>query len=405
MAEGTKELTDDLALDMLAVTEGLERGNVRNIPAPGDGVPVRAPARAEDGEGSDGNDGEGLGETAGDDPGPDGRTVQNRDIPVADSGTEDGGEADREDDAQENGSGEEDGKAEEDRKGGAPDGVEKGEPDGDVDPEAAAAAAEYWRRFSMGVERIVGQIFQSEEESRRVFARELESIRVELSHDIKQAARWEIRDTVMEALSGPAEAIAGTGHASTILASVARGEGDVRRRIGEAAGVLGIVQRYLSRDSVMVKGEAMKLEKVLGGEGRIAVRVGAAREMISAAQEELRFVPGEGEPAQRAAQAALARLGTAQMELAAVFGAVGNVDEDMLPHVPGVDRGGIPEPEEVKEARMFRADFYRQYGKDRALVTWVKGGLVAAAIAGAAVLGRMSFYVAEAWDGLAGGLF
>ena len=77
MAEGTKELTDDLALDMLAVTEGLERGNVRNIPAPGDGVPVRAPARAEDGEGSDGNDGEGLGETAGDDPGPDGRTVQN----------------------------------------------------------------------------------------------------------------------------------------------------------------------------------------------------------------------------------------------------------------------------------------------------------------------------------------
>ena len=54
---------------------------------------------------------------------------------------------------------------------------------------------------------------------------------------------------------------------------------------------------------------------------------------------------------------------------------------------------------------MFRADFYRQYGKDRALVTWVKGGLVAAAIGGAAVLGRMSFYVAEAWDGLAGGLF
>ena len=89
-------------------------------------------------------------------------------------------------------------------------------------------------------------------------------------------------------------------------------------------GFLGIVQRYLSRDSVMVKGEAIKLEKVLGGEGRIAVRVGAAREMISAAQEELRFVPGEGEPAQRAAQAALARLGTAQMELAAVFGAVGN---------------------------------------------------------------------------------
>ena len=401
MAEGTKEVTDDLALEMLAVTEGLERRNVRNIPAPGDG----GPARAEDGEGSDGNDGEGLGETAGDDPGSDGGTVQNDDIPVAGSGTEDGGEADREDDAKENGSGEEDGKAEEDRKGGAPDGVEKREPDGEVDPEAVAAAEENWRRFSVGVERIVGQIVQSEEESRRVFASELESIRVELSHDIKQAARWEVRDTVMEALSGPAEAIAGTGHACAILASVARGEGDVRRRIGEAAGVLGIVQRYLSRDKVLVNGEAMKLEKVLGGEGRITVRVAAAGEMISAAQEELRFVPGEGEQAQRAAQAALARLGTAQIELATVFGAVGRVDEDMLPHVAGVDRGGIPEPEEVKEARLFRADFYRQYGKDRALVKWLKGGLVAAAIGGAAVLGRMSLYVAEAWDGLAGGLF
>ena len=239
MAEGTREVTDDLALEMIAVTEGIDRSNVRKIPAPGEDVR----ARAGDGEGSDEEEHEDIGETAGDDRGSDGGTVQIDDIPVAGSGTGDGSEADRKDGAQEKGSEEQDGMAEADRKGGAPDGAGKRERDRQVDVEAAAAAAEEdWRRFSAGVERIVGQIFQSEEESRRIFARELESIRVELSHDIKQAARWEVRDTVMEALSGPAEAIAGTGHASTILASVARGEGDVRRSIGEAAGVLGIVQ-------------------------------------------------------------------------------------------------------------------------------------------------------------------
>ena len=386
MADGTGEVTDSLALEMLAVTERLEKGNVRTVAAPGGG-----PAAADGGDESEG-DGGGVSGEAEPRPG-DVNAVGDRGEPVAEDGRPAGG-------PEEGGGNDGD-----ERKGGDPGVVGKEESRAEAAAEALAAAEESWLKFAEGVERVVGQIVQSSEETRRVFAAELESIRVELSHDIKQAARWEVRDTVMEALSGPAEAIAGTGHASAILASVARGEGDVRRRIGEAAGVLGIVQRYLSRDKVLVDGEAMKLEKVLGGEGRIAVRIGAAAEMISAAQEELRFVPGEGEAAQRAAQAALARLGAAQIELAAVFGATGAVDADMLPHVSGVDRGGTPESEEVREARLFRADFYRRYGKDRALVKWLKGGLAAAAIIGAAVVGRMSLHLAEAWEGVAAGLF
>ena len=186
-----------------------------------------------------------------------------------------------------------------------------------------------------GVERIVYRIAAAQGDIQKQAAENREQLFVELSEEIHRAARWEVRDTVMEVLSGPAEAIAGTGHACAILASVARGEGDIGRGLGEASGVLGIVQRYLDRDSVTVRGEAMKLDKVLGTEGRVAARIGAAKQLIGAAQEELRFVPAEREPAQKAAHAAVARLGAAQIEMSTVFGAVGAVDEESLPHVPG----------------------------------------------------------------------
>ncbi len=217
-----------------------------------------------------------------------------------------------------------------------------------------------------------------------------EKLFVELSDEIRRAARWEVRDTVMEVLSGPAEAISGTGHACAILASVARGEGDIGRGLGEASGVLGIVQRYLDRDSVTVRGEAMKLDKVLGTEGRVAARIGAAKQLIGAAQEELRFVPAEREPAQKAAHAAMARLGAAQIEMSTVFGAVGAVDEESLPHVPGVDRGGVPESAELREARAFRADFYRGQKQQTLAMSALRYGLVVAAIVVAAIVGSIA---------------
>ena len=136
-----------------------------------------------------------------------------------------------------------------------------------------------------GVERIIYRIAVAQGELRKQGDENREQLFVELSEEIHRAARWEVRDTVMEVLSGPAEAIAGTGHACAILASVARGEGDIGRGLGEASGVLGIVQRYLDRDSVTVRGEAMKLDKVLGTEGRVAARIGAAKQLIGAAQE------------------------------------------------------------------------------------------------------------------------
>ncbi len=249
-----------------------------------------------------------------------------------------------------------------------------------------------------GVERIVSRIGGAERRLMEQAGANREQLLVELSEAIHRAARWEVRDTVMEVLSGPAEAIAGTGHACAVLASVARGEGDIGRGLGEASGVLGIVQRYLDRDSVTVRGEAMKLDKVLGTEGRVAARIGAAKQLIGAAQEELRFVPAEEELARKAAHAAMARLGAAQIEMATVFGAVGNVDEESLPHVPGVDRGGVPESAELKEARAFRLDFYRAQKRQDRTVRLMRYGSVAAAVVGAVALGRVSPY----FDGLLG---
>ena len=249
-----------------------------------------------------------------------------------------------------------------------------------------------------GVERIVSRIGSAERRLTEQAGENCERLFVELSEAIHRAARWEVRDTVMEVLSGPAEAIAGTGHACAVLASVARGEGDIGRGLGEASGVLGIVQRYLDRDSVTVRGEAMKLDKVLGTEGRVAARIGAAKQLIGAAQEELRFVPAEEELARKAAHAAMARLGAAQIEMATVFGAVGNVDEESLPHVPGVDRGGVPESAELKEARAFRFDFYRAQKRQDRTMRLMRYGSVAAAVVGAVALGRVSPY----FDGLLG---
>lgn len=256
-----------------------------------------------------------------------------------------------------------------------------------------------------GVERIVYRIAAAQGELQKQADYNREQLFVELSEEIHRAARWEVRDTVMEVLSGPAEAIAGTGHACAILASVARGEGDIGRGLGEASGVLGIVQRYLDRDSVTVRGEAMKLDKVLGTEGRVAARIGAAKQLIGAAQEELRFVPAEREPAQKAAHAAVARLGAAQIEMSTVFGAVGAVDEESLPHVPGVDRGGVPESAELREARAFRLDFYRGQKRQALAMRAVRYGLVATAVVVAAVVGRMSPYLDGLFGSLAGALF
>ena len=256
-----------------------------------------------------------------------------------------------------------------------------------------------------GVERIVYRIATAQGELRKQADENREQLFVELSEEIHRAARWEVRDTVMEVLSGPAEAIAGTGHACAILARVARGEGDIGRGLGEASGVLGIVQRYLDRDSVTVRGEAMKLDKVLGTEGRVAARIGAAKQLIGAAQEELRFVPAERELAQKAAHAAVARLGAAQIEMSTVFGAVGAVDEESLPHVPGVDRGGVPESAELREARAFRADFYRGQKRQALAMRAVRYGLVAAAVVVAAVVGRVSPYLDGLFGSVAGALF
>lgn len=256
-----------------------------------------------------------------------------------------------------------------------------------------------------GVERIVGRIARLEGKLESQATDNREQLFVELSEEIHRAARWEVRDTVMEVLSGPAEAIAGTGHACAILASVARGEGDIGRGLGEASGVLGIVQRYLDRDSVTVRGEAMKLDKVLGTEGRVAARLGAAKQLIGAAQEELRFVPAEQEPARKAAHAAMARLGAAQIEMSTVFGAVGAVDEESLPHVPGVDRGGVPESAELREARAFRLDFYRGQKRQNRMMQIARYGLVGAAVVVAAVVGRVSPYLDGVFGSVAGALF
>ena len=256
-----------------------------------------------------------------------------------------------------------------------------------------------------GVERVVGRIARMEGKLEKQAEDNREQLFVEVSAEIHRAARWEVRDTVMEVLSGPAEAIAGTGHACAILASVARGEGDIGRGLGEASGVLGIVQRYLDRDSVTVLGEAMKLDKVLGTEGRVAARIGAAKQLIGAAQEELRFVPAEREPAQKAAHAALARLGAAQIEMSTVFGAVGAVDEESLPHVPGVDRGGVPESAELREARAFRLDFYRGQKRQKLALRAARYGLVGAAIVMGAVVGRVSPYLDGMFASVAGALF
>lgn len=256
-----------------------------------------------------------------------------------------------------------------------------------------------------GVERNVYRIAAAQGEIQKQADENREQLFVELAEEIHRAARWEVRDTVMEVLSGPAEAIAGTGHACAILASVARGEGDIGRGLGEASGVLGIVQRYLDRDSVTVRGEAMKLDKVLGTEGRVAARIGAAKQLIGAAQEELRFVPAEREPAQKAAHAAVARLGAAQIEMSTVFGAVGAVDEESLPHVPGVDRGGVPESAELREARAFRLDFYRGQKRQALTMRAVRYGLVAAAVVVAAVVGRVSPYLDGLFGSVAGALF
>ena len=256
-----------------------------------------------------------------------------------------------------------------------------------------------------GVERVVGRIARLEGELKSQAEENREQLFVELSEEIHRAARWEVRDTVMEVLSGPAEAIAGTGHACAILASVARGDGDIGRGLGEASGVLGIVQRYLDRDSVTVRGEAMKLDKVLGTEGRVAARIGAAKQLIGAAQEELRFVPAEQEPAQKAAHAAMARLGAAQIEMSTVFGAVGAVDEESLPHVPGVDRGGVPESAELREARAFRLDFYRGQKRQKLLMRVARYALAGAAIVMAVVVGRVSPYLDGVFVSVAGALF
>ena len=256
-----------------------------------------------------------------------------------------------------------------------------------------------------GVERVVGRIARLEGELKSQADENREQLFVELSEEVHRAARWEVRDTVMEVLSGPAEAIAGTGHACAILASVARGEGDIGRGLGEASGVLGIVQRYLDRDSVTVSGEAMKLDKVLGTEGRVAARIGAAKQLIGAAQEELRFVPAEQELAQKAAHAAMARLGAAQIEMSTVFGAVGAVDEESLPHVPGVDRGGVPESAELREARAFRLDFNRGQKRQKLAMRVARYGLGGAVVIMAVVIGRLSPYLDGVFASVAGAVF
>ena len=306
------------------------------------------------------------------------------------------------------------GEARTEEEGGSGNASGKGQekPPGEVRPlsvpgkdEKGPAGARDPLAVQEGVERVVGRIARLEGELKSQADENREQLFVELSEEVHRAARWEVRDTVMEVLSGPAEAIAGTGHACAILASVARGEGDIGRGLGEASGVLGIVQRYLDRDSVTVSGEAMKLDKVLGTEGRVAARIGAAKQLIGAAQEELRFVPAEEELARKAAHAAMARLGAAQIEMSTVFGAVGAVDEESLPHVPGVDRGGVPESAELREARAFRLDFYRGQKRQKLVMKVTRYGLGGAVVIMAVVIGRVSPYLDGVFASVAGALF
>lgn len=356
MAE--EETMNPLLRDMLEISRRADQGNVEKLTQP---VPEESP-EPEEKEGTEDSGGEVTAE-------------------------EEGGSGD--------GSGEGHGKAPGGARPSPGPGKEEMGPASDPDPVQVLE----------GVERIVGRIARLEGKLESQAVDNREQLFVELSEEIHRAARWEVRDTVMEVLSGPAEAIAGTGHACAILASVARGEGDIGRGLGEASGVLGIVQRYLDRDSVTVRGEAMKLDKVLGTEGRVAARIGAAKQLIGAAQEELRFVPAEQEPARKAAHAAMARLGAAQIEMSTVFGAVGAVDEESLPHVPGVDRGGVPESAELREARAFRLDFYRGQKRQNRTMQIVRYGLVGAVVMVAAVIGRVSPYLDGVFGSVAGALF